>query len=174
LLRFIKVDVIAERSGFEAFLLTGGIRLTTVSLVGMLFYWFIIFVTVLAALKMLGMTVASELFSKAMFYIPSVIVAIVVIIFGSLIAKFVQSVLYVYLNNIGVGSATLLSTIAQYTIMVFVLFVALEHLAIGGIILTSAFQLAFGALCLAAAIAFGLGGKDAAARFLERYIRKHD
>lgn len=171
-LKFLKVDVVAEKSGIEDFLLRGGVRFTSVTLVSNLIYWFILFTILLAVLNMLGLQVAAELFNRIIFYIPNVVVAVIVLIFGALFARFVQGVTLTYLSNIGLSGARFMSVLAQYAILVFVASVALEQLDIGGDILVSAFQLSFGALCLALALAFGLGGRDWASRILENAWKK--
>ncbi len=171
-LKIIRLNMIAEKAGIEAVLQKGGTHLTTITLIAGILYWFVIFVTALAALNMLGMGVADELFRKAMLYVPNVVVAVLVLVLGSFVAKVVGSIFYTYLNNIGFGSAKILAVTAKYGILVFAVFIALEHLAIGGAILTSAFQLAFGAVCLAAAIAFGFGGKEVASKVLDRLWQK--
>lgn len=168
ILKMVRLDTLAEKAGIEAVLAKGGMHFTIISLIADIIYWFVVFVTALAALNMLGMGVADELFNKAMLYVPNVIIAVVVLVLGSFAAKVLGSIFYTYLSNIGFGSARLLAAIAKYGVLVFTLFIALEHLAIGGAILTSAFQLAFGALCLAFAIAFGFGGKEVAAKILDR------
>jgi hypothetical protein len=172
LLRLIRLNVLAEKSGIEDFLINGGVRFTLVTLIASLIYWFLIFVTVIAVLDMLGSNEAIGLFSEVISFLPHVIIAVVVIIFGSLISKFVHAVVYTYLDNIGIESARVISAVAQYAILVMVVFVALEHLSISRELLISAFQLAFGALCLAAAIAFGLGGKELAAKLLEIFWKR--
>ncbi len=56
--------------------------------------------------------------------------------------------------------------------LVFVLFMAAEQLTIGSVVLVSAFQIAFASVCLAAALAFGLGGRDwAAGAFSPHLVR---
>lgn len=171
-LRFLRVDVFAERSGIEDFLLKGGVRFTAVTLIAAIVYWTILFVVFLAVLNTLGLDVAADLFNRIILYIPNVIVAIALLIFGTLFAQFVQSALFAYLNNIGVGGARLVSGISKYAIIVFVISIALEQLAIGGEILVSAFQIAFGAFCLAVALAFGLGGRDWASRVIDNAAKK--
>jgi hypothetical protein len=173
LLRLLHVDVLAEKSGIEDFLLRGGVRLTTVTLIANLVYWLILFVVALAVLNTLGLNIAAELFNRIILYIPNVFVAIALLIFGSLFARFVQSAVYTYLNNIGVSGAQLISALAKYAIIIFVVSLTLEQLAIGGDILVSAFQIAFGAFCLALALAFGIGGKDWAARVIDNMSKKN-
>lgn len=172
ILKAMKLDVAADKAGIEAVLAKGGMNFTAVSLIAAIVYWFVIFVTALAALNMLGMGIAEELFKKSILYIPNIVVAVIVLILGSFIAKVLGSAFYAYLNNIGFGSAKFLAIIAKYMILVFFGFIAIEHLAIGGEVLISAFQIAFGAICLAGAIAFGFGGKEVAAKILDRLWAK--
>ncbi len=172
LLNFLRIDIVAEKSGIEDFLLQGGVRFTTVTLLANLVYWMVLFTIVLAVLNSLGLEVAAQLFNKVILYIPNVFVATIVLIFGALFARFVQGVTYTYLNNIGISGAQVISIISQYAILVFVASIALEQLQIGGQVLVSAFQLAFGGLCLAFGLAFGLGGKEFAAHLLEKFWKK--
>jgi len=101
-------------------------------------------------------------------YVPNVMVALIIVIFGSLLARFARAALQAYLDNIGMEGAASFALLAQGAIMVFVATLALGQLRIGGPVLVSAFQIAFGGLCLALALAFGLGGRDWAARILDR------
>ncbi|MEO8167913.1 MAG: hypothetical protein ABI623_06680, partial [bacterium] len=170
-LRLLRVDVAAEKAGIEDFLIQGDVKYTTITIVANLIYWFVIFAVSLAVLNSLGLAAAADLFNRIILYIPNVIVAVLVLIFGTLFAKLVRGVTFTYLSNIGIAGAEFVSQVAQWALLLFVVSVALEQLAIGGQILVSAFQIAFGALCLALALAFGLGGKEWAARILEK-IRK--
>lgn len=166
--KLFRLDLAAEKAGVESFLSHGGVGFNSTNLVGAIAYWLTIFLVALTALNILGLQMVSELFSKTMLYIPNIIVAILVITFGSIIARLVQTVLAAYFHNIGFESANLLGKLTQYAILTFVVFVALEQLSIGGDILVSAFQISFGAVCLSAAIAFGLGGKELASKILNK------
>jgi len=139
-----------------------------VTLIANLIYWFIMFTVMLAVLNSLGLHAAAELFNQIILYLPNVLVAILVLVFGTLFAKIVRSLSFTYLTNIGLDGAEFISTIAQWAILLFVTSAALEQLSIGGQILISAFQIGFGALCLALALAFGLGGKETAQRVLDK------
>lgn len=168
LFRLLRLDVASEKAGLEDFLIRGGVKFTAVTLMGDMIYWLLVFVVLLAALNILGLEVAAELFNKIILYIPNVLIAIIVLIFGMMFAKFIQGVTYTYLSNIKIEGAELISVLARYAVMLFVVSMALEQLAIGGQILVSAFQIAFGALCLALALAFGLGGREWASKMLQR------
>jgi Mechanosensitive ion channel, conserved TM helix len=171
-LRLVRADVAAERAGLEDFLVQGGVRFTTVTLVGALVYWIINLAVILAALTVLGIETAGQTISRLVQYVPSVITAVVVLILGTLLGQFVGAVTYAYLANLGVTGARAISALARWAVVVFVIAVSLEQLSIGGQVLVSAFQLVFGALCLALAIAFGMGGREWAARVLDNFFKK--
>ena len=173
-LKLIRLDVLVEKSGIDEFLKQGGLQLTMQGLLAGLLYWLIMLIVLLAASNSLGLQVASDLFSKIVLYIPNVIVAVIVLILGAFFARLVKGILLTYLNNVGVEGAATISTLAQYAIIVFVTFTALEQLAIGRELIVSAFELAFGAVCLALALAFGLGGRDWATSIFENLRKKKD
>jgi hypothetical protein len=168
LLRLTRVDVAADRAGVEDFLLRGGVRFTTVTLIGLFVYWGVLLVAALATFNLMGLPVSTTLIDRVAAYLPDVLVALVIVVFGSLLARFVSGTVHTYLNNLGASGAGAISFLTQAAILAFVATLALEQLHIGGQVLVSAFQLAFGGLCLALALAFGLGGRDWAAAILER------
>jgi len=171
LLRLLRIDVLAEKAGVEDFLLQGGVRYTTVTLLADFLYWLVLITVILAALHTIGLQNAPVLFNKVISYVPSVIVAALILMFGAFVAKIARAITFTYLSNVGISGADIIGHIAQWAMLLFAASVALEQLSIGVQVLLSAFQIAFGALCLAMAIAFGLGGRDWAASMLEK-LRK--
>jgi membrane-associated HD superfamily phosphohydrolase len=167
--RLIRLEEIAEKAGIENFLYRGGVKFTTSTLLAKLVYWFIMFTFTLAVLNSLGLQSAADLFNKMVLYIPNLIVAFIVLLFGTLFAKFAHTAMNAYLNNIGMNGAEGMSLVIKYAILIFVASMVLEQLNIGGQILVSGFQIAFGALCFALALAFGLGGKEWASKIIERF-----
>jgi len=172
LLRFARLDVAAEKAGVEDFLVQGGVRHTAVTLVAELVYWMVTLVVFLAALTALGLGSATELFHRLVLYIPNVAAAVVILIFGSLLSQFVGTLVRTFLNNVRIAGAEAIAGLTRWAILLFVVSLGLEQLSIGGQILVSAFQIAFGAFCFALALAFGLGGRDWAARILSNIFEK--
>lgn len=169
LLRRMRLDAAAERVGIDDYLVRGGVRSTTATLVADAVYWVTTLASVLAALSILGVNTASHLLDRLALAIPNGIVVLLFVIMGSLLGQFVGALTFSYLNNIGISGPRAISLLAQYAITLFVVSVGLEELSIGGQMLISAFQMAFGALCLALALAFGLGGREWAARILDSW-----
>lgn len=168
LLRRVKLDVVSERAGIEGFLIQGGVRFTAASLVAWFIYWLLILSAISLALSIVGVGIADELMRRTLLYIPNVVVAVLLFSLGALFARFVRGALAAYLNNVGVEAARPISAIAQWAILIFVATIALEQLGIGGDTLTAAFKMAFGGLCLAFGLAFGLGGRRWAQAILEK------
>jgi Conserved TM helix len=172
ILKAVKFDKLSEKSGIEAFLRQGNLTVTLSSILCELIYWLVILVVIVTVANSLGLQMVADLFNKIALYIPNIIAAVLVLVFGTLLARLINRTIFAYLNNIGVEGALTLSTLAEYAIIVFVFFVALEQLQIGVELLTSAFQIGFGAICLALALAFGMAGRDWAASVIERCTKK--
>lgn len=172
LLRVLHFQRLAEKSGLEGFLEQGNVNITLSRLVSDIVYWLVLLIVIVLISQSLGMEVVARLFTRAINYVPNVLAALLVLIFGALLARFINRLLFAWLNRLGIDNALTISTIAEYAIQIFVFFVALEQLQIGTALLVSAFQIGFGAVALAFAIAFGLGGKERAAEILSRLARR--
>ena len=168
LLDLLRFDSLTDKTGIEAFLKQGHVDISLGRLIANLVYWVIIFIVIVTVSNSLGLHMVAELFNKIVLYIPNVIVAILILVFGILIARILNRLVFAYLNNIGVHGALTISTLSEYAMIIFVVFVALEQLEIGTTLLTAAFQIGFGAIGLALALAFGLGGREWAAGVIKR------
>lgn len=171
-MKIARIDELAERSGLDDFLVQGGVEQTTVTLVGGVLYWLILAAVFIALLDALGLHTAEVLLNRMAGFVPNLVMAVGILVFGSLLARVVGGLVFSYLSNIGTAAAEPIGALARYALLVFVVFMAAEQLAIRTEVLVSAFQIAFAALCLAAALAFGLGGRDWAAKVISRYTRK--
>ncbi len=170
LLTLLKFDKATEKSGLESFLKQGDLDLSVTTLLGNLAYWLIILVMIVTVANSLGLHMVADLFNKVVFYIPNVIVAILVLVFGTILARFINRLVFAWLNNLEFSGALTVSTFSEYAMLVFVFFMALEQLQIASEMLTAAFIIAFGAVGLAFAIAFGLGARDWAAKVVEHLL----
>jgi len=112
--------------------------------------------------------------SEIILFIPNIIVALIILLLGFYIAKFVANVLAVSLKNMKDQSANLIRSLAYYSIVVFTVFLVLGQLRIAQDIITNGFILIFGAICLAFGLAFGLGGKDYASDVLKKLKEKEE
>jgi hypothetical protein len=168
-LRAINFNVLTERAGMDGFLKQGGIESDTTDIFGLLVYWLVIFATLVIACNGLGLTYITDLLGKVVLFLPRVIVALLVLAFGSYFAGFVGNALTAYCRNVGMADADLLGRLARYAIVVFVVLIALEQTSIGGDIIRESFLILLAGAVFALSLAFGLGGRRWAARLLERW-----
>jgi hypothetical protein len=168
-LRAINFNILTQRAGLDSFLQQGGSGIDTIYLVGLLAYWTVVIAALIIAFSGMGLTHVTDLLSRALLFVPKILVALLVVVLGSYFARFVSNVIIAYCQGIGMRDADILGRLARYAIVAFVVMMALDQLEIGGTIVHDAFLLVLGGLMLAFAIAFGLGGKDWAAAHLERW-----
>jgi hypothetical protein len=171
-MRALRVDDFAERSGVDDFLVQGGVPMTTATLIGGALYWLILAAVFVTLLDALGVKSAGVLGERLLTFIPNLVLAAGILVFGALLARVIGGFTFSYLSNIGSPAAEPVGALARYAMLVFALFMAAEQLAIRSEVLVSAFQIAFASVCLAAALAFGLGGREWAAQVIARYTRK--
>jgi hypothetical protein len=172
-LRAVNFNVLTERAGTDHFLQQGGLRGDTTTLFGLFAYWLVILAALIIAFNGLGLTYVTDLLQRVVLFAPKVLVAMLVVIFGSYFARFVGGAVTTYCIEAQIPDADLLGKIAQYLIMTFVIMIALSQVEVGGDIVQRTFLVIVAGIVLALALAFGLGGKEWAAALLERWWPRH-
>lgn len=154
---FNKVGVPTDKPG----------AVTPVEVVGTIVQVFIIFLFAVEALQVVNLSFMVTLATGVFAYLPMVVAAIIILAIGywlaTLAERFVGSVL-----TTSTGSPHVLRYVAKYAIMAFALFMALDQLGIARSIISSAFILILGGVALAFGLAFGLGGREHASRYLTK------
>ena len=172
-LRAINFNVVTEKAGIDHFLQQGGAQFDTVRLLGALAYWLVILAALMVASSTLEATHVTELIGRIVLFMPKVMLAVVIVVFGAYFARFVASALTTYLRESHVGEAALIGRLALYAIMVFVIMIALDQMGLADII-RQAFLILVAGVALGLALAFGLGGQKRAADVIERWSRPAD
>ena len=168
-LRAVNLNVITERSGLDGFLRQGGLEADTADLLALLAYWMVILAALVIAFNGLGLTYITDLIGRVVLFVPKVIVAVLILAFGAYFAAFIGGTVAAYCRNVGIRDAELLGRLARYAIVTFVVLIALDQVNVGGDIIRQSFLILLAGIVLALALAFGLGGRDWAARMLERW-----
>lgn len=168
-IRALKVDKALQAAGFEGPLSKAGFKLDSGAFVGGLVKWFIIIVVLVATFDILGLTQVNEfLGSVVLAYLPNVIVAALILIVATVLADATQKVVSGSAKAAGVTSAGFLGAVAKWSIWVFAILTALYQLGIAGVFAQTLFTGIIAMLVIAGGLAFGLGGKEMAARSLEK------
>lgn len=168
-LRAINFNVLTERAGLDGFLKQGGIQTDTTGIFGLLTYWLVILIALIIGFHGLGLTSVTELLREVAFFVPKVVVALLILAFGAYFARFVGKAVVAYCKNVAIQDADVLGKVAQYAIIIFVVLIALEQVNVGGEIVRQSFLIILAGIVFALALAFGLGGKAAAAELIEHW-----
>lgn len=169
-LRALNFHVLSERAGIDSFLQQGGTEKDTTDLMGWLAFALAILASLIIAFNSLGLTQVTDLLGRVMLFVPRLLVALMVVVFGSYFARFAGNAVQSYCRSAEISDGELLGRIMQYGVMVFVVLLAVDHLDIGGGLIQQTFLILLGGIVVALALSFGLGGRDRAAAMIERWF----
>ena len=168
-LRAINFNVLTERAGTDNFLRQAGMRGDTTTLFGLVAFWLVMLAALIIAFNGLGLNYISDLLGRAVLFAPKLLVAMLLIVFGSYCARFVGNAVHAYCVDAHISDAAILSRLVRYVIMTLVVMIALVQVEIAGNMLERTLLIILAGIMLALALAFGLGGKDWAATLLQRW-----
>lgn len=169
ILGVVKVDMAAEKAGLNDILAKGDVKKSFSEILAAIVYWLIILMVLATAVQPLRLTVASELISRMVDYVPSVIAALFVLIFGGLLASFGGGLVQTAAGNARLRHARTLGQTTRVVIVMLSIIVALEQLRIG-LIIGLAVNILLASVGIGFAIAVGLGCKDQVARWVNQFV----
>ncbi|OFW12409.1 MAG: hypothetical protein A3F70_02425 [Acidobacteria bacterium RIFCSPLOWO2_12_FULL_67_14] len=140
-------------------------------LVGSLAFWTLMALGLLLGLTALDAALPSRFALAVLQYVPHLAAALVILIAGAVLARFLATAVLIGAVNAGLQQARLLSFAVKWLVLIVAAAMALDHIGIGRTVLLLAFGILFGGVILAAALAVGLGARDAVGRALERQLR---
>ncbi len=164
----LRIDELAKRLDITAQFERVGLRLHIAGLLGWIVKWFLIIVSLIAATDILGWDQVTEYLSQVVLFIPNVMIAVIILLAGILLGNFVQNVVKTSVEAAKLESADFLSGISKWSILIFTFMAALVQLQIAPELIRVLFTGLVAMLALAGGLAFGLGGKEHAHRFLNR------
>ena len=158
------LDIVSEKAGFH---------ITVAGFFDGLVKWFIVLGFTVAATNVLGLDQVTTLLSGVLTYIPKVIVAVIILIIAALLGDFVGKLVDHSVKATGIHQAGFVAVLARWSIVVIAgILPALNQLDIAGPMVQTLFAGIVFAISLAVGLSFGLGGRDAAAKFLEKVSKK--
>ena len=169
-MRALNFHILTERAGIDGFLKQGGTEKDTVEWFGIIVYVLVLIASLIVAFNTLGLTQVTDLLGKVLLFVPRLLVALLVIVFGGYFARFVANAVQRYFRAAGISDAEILGRIVRYAVMVFVVLLAVDHLDIGGGLIQHTFLILLGGVVFALALAFGLGARERAAQLIERWF----
>lgn len=171
-LKMAKINELSSRIELDKLLSKGGINYALSDLVGVICYWLGLLLTFMVAVNAIGLTVAADLLNKVVLYIPNVIAALFILVLGIFASTILKSIVQTAANNAGLSQGKLLTQVVETVVIAFAIFIGLEQLQIGIRITELTVAIILGSLGLGLALAFGLGCKDIAGRFMSELVER--
>jgi hypothetical protein len=165
----IKIDNLFRSAGAEEVLSRAGVKLNVGGFIGSLVKWFIVVVFLMTSLEVMGLTQVNDFLREVVLsYLPQVIIAALILILAAVISDFMRKVISGAAKAAGAHGANMAGSISYYAIWIFALIIAFSELGIAPQFMQILFTGIVAMLAIAGGLAFGLGGKDAAMKALDR------
>lgn len=169
-LKLARLDTASEKTGIANILTKGDINYTLSEIIGVLIYWLMMLVVILAAVNALQLTVAAELLNRVILYMPNVIASVFILALGIFFASIVGNAVRTTAANAGIQQARSLGQATQVFISIFVFVEALKQLQIDTSLIDLLLKAILGAVALGVGLAIGLGCKDIANKHVQSFI----
>src|SRR4030066_863685 len=166
--RIINFDSWCDKAGLTAIIRKGDIWSKPSDVFGSIIYGFLIILFLVIGLSALRLPTIDNLITQFFLYIPRAFSALVILIAGYVFAGFISRAVLIAAVNSGYHYAKILAEAVRLMLIVFILAMVLEQLSVAPSIVVAAFSIMFGGVVIALAIAFGVGGIDAARRIIEK------
>src|SRR4029077_13833546 len=171
LLAWLHFDRLSLRTGASDMLRVAELPTAEV-LVAKIVFWIVWIGFIVSAVDTLQFAPFQGLVGEFFRFVPRFLVALLVLALGFLIGNFLWRATLLSSVNAGLPGARLMSGALRVLVIAIGAVMALEQLGLATTVALTAFAITFGALMLGLAIAFGLGGRDAAKELLEQQFRQ--
>jgi hypothetical protein len=169
LLRTIHFNDLSERSGLAEFVRKMGAGTDSSGMIGAVTKWFIRLIALVVAFDALGLPAVSDVLRQLLLWLPNVVVALVVLVVGGLAARALRNLVRGAAAEGGLGNRKFLAQVAHTLVWAFAIVVAVNQIGIATDLVNTLFMAVVGAVALALALAFGLGGRETASRIVHRW-----
>jgi len=170
LVEYARVDDLMARTGLLNQL---GTQFKVSVLIGWIVKWFFIITTLLAVVNILNIEQVTSFLEQVLLYIPNVIAAVIILALGLIAGNFFHNIVERATKASSMSEAAVgaLSAIAKWSIVIFAFMAALVQLGIASGLIQILFTGFVAMLALAGGLAFGLGGREKASRWLDKIDR---
>jgi hypothetical protein len=168
LLRAIRFNDLARRSGLAGFVQNMGVRQDASWVIASVVKWFVRLMTLMVAFDTLGLPAVSGVLQQLLLWLPNLIVGLVALVIGGLAASALSRLVRGSAAGAGLSNPDVLAAATRIAVWAFAVVVAVSQLGIATTLINTLLIGVVGAVALAVGLAFGLGGRDRAARLLAR------
>ena len=164
----LKLDRLLEQLGLGKLLERADVRLHSGRFVGALIQWFFIIVTLLAVSDILNLLAFSDFLKQVLLYVPNIVIAVLIMLAGVVMAVFSSKLVRASVLASRLHAAHFLGALTKWSILIFAFLAALSQRGVAGALVNTLIMGFVAMLAIAGGLAFGLGGKDVAAAWLEK------
>lgn len=172
ILNKLKFDSIFEKTGWKEALSNADVKVEPSGFIGAVCKWILVIVFLMIVTNIMGWVAFAELLASIIAWMPNLLVAIVILVVAIIIADIVEKIAKVSIKKMGISSVNFLGSVVKGSIYVFAGLAVLLQLGVIPEIIKVLVMGFVGTIALALGLSFGLGGKEAAARFIEEMRRK--
>ena len=166
LLRKVGLDTLAAKAGITAFLQRARMKLDAAGLVGGIITWYVRLIFVIMAANAVGITAVSSVLNQIIAFIPNLLVALLILGAFAWLAGVTRNLVTGATESAGVQNSGALATLAYATVLGFGIVAAASQIGVATTLINILFTGVVAAVALAFALAFGLGGREEAAKVL--------
>ena len=166
----LKIDNLLKSIGVDGFFRRAGMNLNSGYFIGQVVKWFVVIVFLLPSLNLVfgPDNDISGFLTMVLGYLPRVIVAALILIIATIVADALRKTVIASARTINLSSANMLGAIAKYAVWIFALIIALGQLGVADYYMSVLFTGIIAMLSIGGALAFGLGGRNAAEKFIAK------
>jgi len=168
----LKFNKIFERIGWREALEKAELKVNPSEFVGAIFKWILVIVFLLVSVEILGFVQFAAVLNKLISWLPNLIVAILIFVVAVIVADILDKIIRASVQKIGVKYVGALGGMIRWAIYIFAGLAILVQLGVAQSLINTLITAVFGMIALAFGLAFGFGGKDAAAKIIEDLRRK--
>ena len=170
-LHLLRFDRLCDRLGVGMVVERTGLARSSSHLAAEIVQGLIVLTALLAGLNALGTPLTRNLVERTFLYLPHLLAAVLVLVGGVLVSRFLGRSVLIAAVNENMPSARLLAGLTRFLVMAVTVVAALDELGISRTTIIVTFAITFGGLVTVAAIALGLGARDLARDFLVSQFR---
>jgi hypothetical protein len=171
-LRAIKFNDLATRSGFADFVGKMGTGTDSAGMIAAIAKWFVRLITLVVAFDALGLPAVSDVLRQLLLWLPNLVVALVVLVIGGLAASALSRIVRGATAEAGLGNPDFLAKVASVAVWAFAIVVAVNQIGIATTLVNTLFMATVGAIALALGLAFGLGARETAGEIVRKWYSK--
>ncbi len=172
LLRSIRFDKFADKIKITQFLERTGVQVSPSAIIGQFIYWVFVLLIISSAADTLKWVAVSTQIQRFLDYLPNLVIALVILIFGSYLISQLRDFLRRSMTSLGISTGRVLSNVIYYVLSIMLILTALQQAKIDTSIISANLLIIISAIMFAAALSYGFASRDILANILSGYYSK--